>query len=716
MVYVGDFDLSVLNDIEIKTVAKYNTKSKSVNKYYNIPCAFDIETSSTIINGHEKFAFMYIWVFGIIDSRFIIYGRTWEEWVKFCRDLQEYFLLDRETILPIYVHNLGYEFQFFKHYFEWFNVFASDERKPIYALTTKGIEFRDSYILSGMSLEKVAENLTKHKIKKLIGDLDYSLVRHDETPLTDEEMAYCNNDVEILLCYIAEQMELYDNNVCKIPMTNTGRVRKYVRERCYYSKKNHKKSSQGKYRRYRELMEELVLTVDEYQMLKRCFMGGFTHASMLHVKKLLKNVASIDFTSSYPYVMLSEKFPMSRPIKVDSFTKDDFLEWVNSEDTGLMFECKFTNIQSKLTYETYISESKCNLLEKPVINNGRVFRADCLETTITDIDFQIIHQCYTWDSIEIANVHKFYMQYLPTAIIDSILEFYKSKTTLKGVSGKETEYLVGKGMLNSVYGMCVTDIIRDLIEYAEEWQITKVDAEMMEEQIEKYNGGKNRFLYYPWGVWVTAYARRNLWNGILEMKDDYIYSDTDSLKFLHYERHKEYIERYNKDVERKLKKMCEFRKIDFDRMKPKTIKGIEKLIGVWDFEGEYQLFKTLGAKRYMVYDESGLHITIAGLSKQNGASYMMNQCGGNVKKVFAMFNDELYIPADGTGKNTHTYIDTPITADITDYTGINKIVTALSGVHLSPCDFTLSISKQYNKFLRDLKDGYLFTGSGVYEA
>ena len=696
MVYVGDFDLSVLNDIEIKTVAKYNTKSKSVNKYYNIPCAFDIETSSTIINGHEKFAFMYIWVFGIIDSRFIIYGRKWEEWVKFCKDLQEYFLLDSETILPIYVHNLGYEFQFFKHYFEWFNVFASDERKPIYALTTKGIEFRDSYILSGMSLEKVAENLTKHKIKKLIGDLDYSLVRHDETPLTDEEMAYCNNDVEILLCYIAEQMELYDNNVCKIPMTNTGRVRKYVRERCYYSKKNHKKSSQGKYRRYRELMEELVLTVDEYQMLKRCFMGGFTHASMLHVKKLLKNVASIDFTSSYPYVMLSEKFPMSRPIKVDSFTKDDFLEWVNSEDTGLMFECKFTNIQSKLTYETYISESKCNLLEKPVINNGRVFRADCLETTITDIDFQIIHQCYTWDSIEIANVHKFYMQYLPTAIIDSILEFYKSKTTLKGVSGKETEYLVGKGMLNSVYGMCVTDIIRDLIEYAEEWQITKVDAEMMEEQIEKYNGGKNRFLYYPWGVWVTAYARRNLWNGILEMKDDYIYSDTDSLKFLHYERHKDYIERYNKDVERKLKKMCEFRKIDFDRMKPKTIKGIEKLIGVWDFEGEYQLFKTLGAKRYMVYDESGLHITIAGLSKQNGSSYMMNQCGGNVKKVFAMFNDELYIPADGTG--------------------INKIVTALSGVHLLPCDFTLSISKQYNKFLRDLKDGYLFTGSGVYEA
>ena len=156
--------------------------------------------------------------------------------------------------------------------------------------------------------------------------------------------------------------------------------------------------------------------------------------------------------------------------------------------------------------------------------------------------------------------------------------------------------------------------------------------------------------------------------------------------------------------------MCDFRKIDFDLMKPKTIKGIEKLIGVWDFEGIYDTFKTLGAKRYIVSEGGKLHLTVAGLSKQNGVDYMLKICDNNIDKVFGIFNDDLYIPENETGKNTHTYIDEPISAMITDYQGNETEITSLSSVHLSPCEFTLSISKQYSKFLQDLKNGYLFTG------
>ena len=160
--------------------------------------------------------------------------------------------------------------------------------------------------------------------------------------------------------------------------------------------------------------------------------------------------------------------------------------------------------------------------------------------------------------------------------------------------------------------------------------------------------------------------------------------------------------------------MCEFRKIDFDLMKPKTIKGVEKLIGVWDYEGMYKNFKTLGAKRYLVSEvEKGvekLHLTVAGLSKQNGVDYMLKICDNNIDKVFEIFNDDLYIPETETGKNTHTYIDETISAMITDYQGNTTEITSLSSVHLSPCEFTLSISKQYSRFLKDLKNGYLFTG------
>ena len=706
-----DFDLEELNDINIGIVSKFDNYSKTVKKYFNIESAFDIETSSVMLENEQKFAFMYEWTFGIKDKNFICYGRTWEEFKDLCRQLQEYFLLDSEHILVVYVHNLSYEFQFMRKYFNWLDVFAVDERKPVKALCSYGIEFRDSYILSGYSLKKLAENLVSHNIKKLVGDLDYNLTRTHITELTENELAYCNNDVEIVLAYINEQIEQY-GNITKIPMTNTGRVRNFVKDKCYFTEKNHKKSSKGKYQRYKELMNELTLTTGEYTMLKRCFMGGFTHASMLYSGKLLHDVASIDFTSSYPYVMLSEKFPMSKPEKVNP-TKEQFLKWVNDDNVGLMFVVRFKGLQSKLSFETYLSESKCDVLEHPIINNGRVFKADTVQTTITDIDFKIMYKCYTWDSIEIANVHKFYMQYLPKPILLAIVELYEKKTTLKDVSGKEVEYLVNKGMLNSVYGMCVTDIVRDNISYKDDWQLEKYTIEMMNEQIEKYNSSSNRFLYYPWGVWVTAYARKNLWNGILEIGIDYVYSDTDSIKFLNYEKHTEYINRYNLDVERKLKKMCKFRQIEFERLKPKTIKGVEKMIGVWDFEGIYTHFKTLGAKRYLVRSKKDekLHLTVAGLSKQNGVEYMLRICNNDYEKVFANFNDDLYIPENETGKHTHTYIDSPITSMITDYQNNVVEVTALSGVHLSPCEFTLSISQQYSKFLHDLRNGYLFTGT-----
>jgi len=595
-----------------------------------------------------------------------------------------------------------------RKYFQWDNVFAVDERKPIRALCSLGIEFRDSYILSGYSLAKLAENLVSHKIKKLYGDLDYSLIRTHETDLSDKELEYCNNDVEIILDYINEQIQQY-GDITKIPMTNTGRVRKFVREKCYFTDKSHKKASRGKFQRYNELMQELTLTDTEYIMLKRCFMGGFTHASMLYSGELLHNVASIDFTSSYPAVMLSEKFPMSKPIPVD-LKQEDFWELLKSDDYSMMFDVKFYGLHSKLSFETYLSESKCSIKENAVINNGRIFSADLVQTTMTSVDFKIMQQCYNWERVEVANVYKFYMQYLPKAILMSILELYGNKTTLKGVDGKEVEYLLSKGMLNSVYGMCVTDIVRNTIEYNDSWNVEKFTKETMKEQIEKYNESKTRFLYYPWGVWVTAYARKNLWTGILNIGIDYIYSDTDSIKLLNYEKHKPFIEWYNKDIERKLKEMCEFRKIDFNLMKPKTIKGVEKLIGVWDFEGIYDNFKTLGAKRYLVSEKGKLHLTVAGLSKQNGVDYMLKICNNDIEKVFEIFNDDLYIPDSETGKNTHTYIDEEITATITDYQGNTSEITSLSSVHLSPCEFTLSISKQYSKFLQDLKNGYLFTG------
>lgn len=689
-VYLSQFEIK-----EIKTNKKVT--------YLNIESAFDIETTSYINNG-EKSAFMYIWMFGMGLGKEIFYGRTWEEFLDLCERLQHYFGLNENRRLVIYIHNLGYEFQFMCKYFNWENVFAINERKPIKALCSYGIEFRDSYILSGYSLANTAKNLTTHKVRKMEGDLDYSLIRHQSTQLTEKELGYCSNDIEIILAYINEQIAQYED-ITKIPLTNTGRVRKYVKDACYYTSSNHRKSNRGKYQRYRQIMTDLTLDKATYIQLKRAFMGGFTHSNPNHTGKTLENVSSIDLTSSYPTVMLADKFPMSRAKEL-KITKVEELKKAMSLYC-LVFDLKLEGLRNTLKYESYISESKCFKMVKPVINNGRVYDAEMIQTTITDVDFNIIEKVYEWDKISIANVRGFVKAYLPKSIIESILNLYQDKTTLKGVEGKEVEYLLSKGMLNSVYGMCVTDVVKDEHVFNDTWGIERVDVD---EKIDEYNKSKNRFLFYPWGIWVTAYARRNLWTAILNIGDDYIYSDTDSIKMLNFDSHKEYVEKYNKHIGKKLADMMEHYKLNVELLAPKTIQGKAKPLGIWEFEGNYSHFKTLGAKRYLVKENGEFHLTVAGLSKKNGINHMVNICGGDTEQVFNIFNDDLYIPANKTGKMTHTYIDTEKEMFVVDYDGVQERVLTLSGIHLEPCDFTLSISEQYDQFLRAISSGYIFTG------
>ena len=694
-----------LDSLDIPLVKAGKTKCE----YLNIESAFDIETTSTIYNG-EKSAFMYVWMFGIGYGNDVFYGRTWEEFLSLCELLGSYFDLHENKRLITYVHNLGYEFQFMRKIFNWEGVFSINERKPIKALCDMGIEFRCSYILSGYSLASLAKNLTTHKVKKMEGDLDYKLIRHHETALTEKEWGYCENDIVVVNAYINEQIAQY-KSIAKIPLTNTGRVREYVKNQCYRiigedGTPEKTPEAKRKYFKYRKLIQDLTITVEEYERLKRAFMGGFTHSNPYHTNKELENVGSVDLTRSYTTVMLSEKYPMSkgRPITIKSM--DDLK--AHMKKYCLLMDIRIKGLRNKLGYESYISSSKCNKLENAVENNGRVFSADLIESTILDIDLQIIEAVYEWDAIYVSNVVGFAKNYLPKPIIESILNMYEDKTTLKGVEGKEVEYLLSKGMLNSVYGMCVTDPVKDEHTYNTEWDVEKVDVM---ESLHKYNESKGRALFYPWGIWVTAYARRNLWSAILNVGDDYVYSDTDSIKALNFESHQPYIDAYNKEITFKLFKMMDYHQLNPSRLSPKTIKGEIKPLGVWEFEGSYSMFKTLGAKRYLVRENGHNKLTVAGLSKKNGMYYIESQSGGDAVKVFNMFDDDLYIPADATGKMTHSYIDDEQELLIVDYDGVPARVSSPSAIHLDKCDFTLSMSEKYSYFLKGYESGEFNRGN-----
>ena len=671
-------------------------------KYANIPCVFDIETSS-FYKDDEKQATMYAWVFGMNGK--CVRGRTWREFLDTLDRVIQRYDINLEKRLIVYVHNLAYEFQWFNKYFSWDKVFSTDTRKPLYALTTSGIEFRCSYLLSGYSLAVLGNNLTKYKVEKKVGDLDYKLIRHSRTPLSEKEWGYILNDGLVVMAHIQEEIERL-GDITKLPLTKTGYVRNLCRERCF--------KGEDKFNFVRQI-KKCQMTADDYLQLKRAYMGGFTHANINYVDRIIENVSSYDFTSSYPTVMVSEKFPMGEAIRRVLHSEQEFISYLQSY--CCLFDVTFTNIRSKVNYENYISASRCNNIEHFYLNNGRVIEADTLSITLTEQDFFIIAKMYEWDYIDISNFKTFYKAYLPKDLVLTILELYKNKTELKGVAEKIVEYLVSKGMINAVYGMSVTDPCKDENIFDGQWSVVKAN---IDELIEKYNKSPQRFLFYAWGVWVTAYSRRNLFTGIFEFKNDYLYSDTDSLKVIHAEKHKNYIEEYNRKVTDKIFACLDYYGIDRNMAHPKTIKGKVKPLGVWDFEHTYTRFKTLGAKRYMTELDGEIEITIAGVSKKNGVEFLKWKYKTN-DNIFKEFTENLVFPSsyickdkngkdtekNGSGKMTHTYIDNVMEGEIIDYMGNKWIYHEESGIHLENTEYSLTYEADFKALILGIKGAHM---------
>lgn len=698
-------------DINKYCMPQFKTVTKSKSKYADIPFSFDIETSSFFIrNGKAydnseyesevkrnpkaeadfaKCGLCYIWQFSIgLDETF--YGRKLCDFVTFLKILSTKMYYRRGII---FVHNLSYEFQFIYKYFDWLDVFALDNRKVLYA-KIKDFDFRCSYMLSAKSLDGVSKEIKGQypEYQKRNGDLDYSLLRHEDTPLTKEEMGYCEMDTLTVNAYIETQKEIY-GSITKIPYTNTGRVRRLCRNNCFKDKK------------YRLFIHDLNVSPLEFKMCRLAFQGGYVHANPLYSDTVQENIGSYDFTSSYPYVMLSEKYPMSSGLEYpkEKISENVFARYC--EKYLAIVAVTFDEIHVKESLMPIISSSKCVSIKKGEYDNGKVWCAKEIQIVVTNTELDNIKKFYDYKKMRLGKTFFYKKDYLPKPYIETILDLYEAKTKLKDYKGKteeetlqtEREYMLKKNMLNSLYGMMVFNPIKDEYYFDEEWQ--RLKKEINDESVSEMNDDKSRFTFYLWGVFVTTYARNNLYTALLEVKNDFVYSDTDSVKIKNGETHAEYFKNYNSGVVEKLIKMCKTLEIPFDRCKPKNIKGKEKLLGIWDFEGIYQKFKTLGAKRYLTEKDRKLDLTVSGVNKRKALPYLLEKYKNN-DGVFKAFTSSLYIPKEHTGKSIHAYIDEPLEAVVTDYKGNKKLCRSESGVHLIESDYSLSILSEYSDFIR----------------
>lgn len=579
--------------------------------YLDIVTAFDIETTKLTfpdrIGEDSIHSFMYHWQFQL-GPEYTITGRTWEEFTDFMTTVLRPISAGVEArrhremktagrpLWICYVHNLSFEFFYLQgvYHFENDDCFFTDPWKPLYARLNNLIEFRCSYRNSNMSLDAFCKFIGT-SISKLDGHLyDYNKLRFPWTPLTDYELNYCVNDVRCLEEAIRTQILRDRDTLRTIPLTKTG----YVRRDC-----------KAALAPMRYSIEMLLPDIETYDLLRRCFRGGDTHANRYRVGTVQRNGHALDIESSYPAVQLTQLFPMG-PFQKIQDTDNTLPRIINLIKVGnaVIADYHFKDLKLKDPQDAfpYLSVSKCHLLA-PETDNGRVLSADLCTTALTEIDLEIVLEQYDYSTVSVYNARTARKGMLPPKYREVIKKYYQGKTEYKGKEGHEYLYHKLKAMLNSIYGMSAQQAIHMIIYYMSKNKDFKEpyipdDIEYIMEQLEQ------AAFPYQWGVYTTAYARKALRDGMECIgKDEHgisnlIYCDTDSLKYIG----RADLTALNKKLQTAAAK---------NGATAKDISGNVHYIGTWSTEPDFKEFLTLGAKRYCYRDMAGqLHITVSGVS------------------------------------------------------------------------------------------------------
>ena len=683
--------------IDCNTVRKKGRKGLT---YIASPATFDIE--STTLNGEKPEAFMYHWQFCLNGK--VCFGRTWEEWQEFMHKLGKALGLDSKKVLIIYVHNLAYEFMFIKDFLHIESLFAREAHKVIkmtaclkkdYESTVNRIgnvsretleiaffEFRCSYFLSNMSLTKFCENSKYCTHYKLVDTYDYRKIRTPITQMTREELAYCFNDVKGLEECILSKLDDEGDTLATIPLTSTGYVRRAMRAEC------------RKYQDYRDLFEMLMPSVAIYKLLRQAFRGGNTHASRYYADAIINDVYSMDRVSSYPACIASDLYPMTPFFKYEPQSFDKLIHDCSKKKNAIIMRITLHNVEvhDEVTVP-YLDFAHCIAYSENYINdNGRVLSADWVTYACTELDFLIINNQYSYDTsrLEWLEGYKAEKDYLPKPIVDIMLAWYDKKTQLKDVGGKEYEYAKSKNMLNSIFGAMVTDICQGEVEYIDGvWSKSMPDEESA---IAAYAASKNSFLLYQWGVYITANARYELQCMIDACGYDFVYADTDSVKFINKKHLESFKDRNNYLLSKKQKYRNYSDRVNEDGSTTRYT------LGAWDDDGHYKKFKTLGAKKYAYIApeknkktgkiEDVLHVTVSGLSKSKGAAELARRNGLADFVIGKVFVD--------SGRTVSYFNESHIhTIKVLDCNGNESEFMTASNIAIVDTTYTLGVSDEY---------------------
>lgn len=496
------------------------------------------------------------------------YGNSIEDFLHFCSGRENY---------TLYFHNLKFDASFIIWYlldngFEYIKDIKDRHDKSFTCLINEmgafysmeiyfkvgkkrpnKVTIYDSLKILNFSVEKIAKDFNL-PIRKL--EIDYKAKREVNHILTDDEIAYIKNDVEIM----ARALDiLFKMDLTKMTIASDAIS--------FYK---------GLNKNFKLYFPELDYSVDEN--IRRSYKGGFTYLNPIYKEVETSKGIVLDVNSLYPSVMKNEKLPIGEPLYFEGKYKDDKLYNLYVEVISCSFKLK-PNMIPTIQIKGNLSFIPNEYLESS--------KGDIVTLTLTNVDLELFLKHYDVYDLTFHGGYKFKSI---KGLFNNYIDYWSAEKIKAKKEGNGARYLISKLLLNSLYGKFgANPNIRTKRPYLDDDKVLRFTFN--EREI-------GNTVYIPVATFITSYARRktietsqairdytiNKYN-----KDYYIYSDTDSIHMLELS-------------EEELKNF-----IDIDDYK----------LGAWKLESKFIKGKFIRQKCYIEMDSEGkITSTIAGLPKK----------------------------------------------------------------------------------------------------
>ena len=353
----------------------------------------------------------------------------------------------------------------------------------------KEFHIYDSLKIIPLSVSVMSKAFKLHQLK---GDIDYHKLRTINHQLTEKEISYIKNDVEIV-----GKSLLYFFNQKLTKMTQASNA--------FYDYK--KITGYKKFEKYFPVLE-----MDKE--IRQAYKGGFAYVNPKFKNRVLGGGVVLDVNSLYPSVMYNKKLPYGEP---------------------RLFTGKY---KTNNLYDLYVQIIRCNFEIKPgfiptlQLKHNMSFKptdyvtsSDGLDVTmcLTSVDLDLFLKHYDVYNLEYFNGWMFKStNSLFKKYIDKWVKV-KNDSTISGNNGLRT---LSKLMLNSLYGKFgLNPEVKS--------KIPSFDGEL----IHYSNGEKEsrKPVYIPVACFITAYSREITITSAQKNYSRFIYADTDSLHLLGFE-------------------------------------------------------------------------------------------------------------------------------------------------------------------------------------